>query len=534
MPRSPGEGQHYRTRNDLTPRQQQVLALLVKGHTNRQVADELGISLDGAKWHVSEILSTLALDTREEAAEWWRQQNGFRARIRDLAHAFAAPGVLRWATIGGGAAAGVAAVAVTAIVILDRDDAAAPDQDATPPPAELTPVATPDEGAGQGAEPLEEFAGLEVEPLSAGDPVDVPQDWVLYFNESARPHGSVNIHRAYRAASGDLITESVLGFADRYDQGYVASAAIGQGGALMAAVFCLEPRSQCGPFGEPQPGAESILLTSGDGGVSWTEQREVQAGTYIHTVDEQGILLVSHDEGDRTYWYAETGEPVDPPAEGEAHPASNTSAFWRITHDTETHQYVRTDGIALDLPDEPAVRLALLARSDDGELFFSGAPVEPDVHRPWLLVATGQEGDASAAYQWEGGRISVAQDLGNGLLLGNADFPSDDDESAGQPAFLPVLIDRAAHTVHVINELPREHTQIQPWHLTIGKPLRVQTGGSCLNVRESPSTGADPLDCFSDGVLLFERDDDDPRNGWLPVRAPDGRGGWAADEFLVR
>ena len=54
----------------LTPRQWEVLELLREGLTNEQIADRLGISLDGAKSHVSEILGRLGLSSREEAAVW--------------------------------------------------------------------------------------------------------------------------------------------------------------------------------------------------------------------------------------------------------------------------------------------------------------------------------------------------------------------------------------------------------------------------------------------------------------------------------
>ena len=55
----------------LTARQWEVLELLREGLTNEQIADRLGISLDGAKFHVSEILGRLGLSSREEAAAWW-------------------------------------------------------------------------------------------------------------------------------------------------------------------------------------------------------------------------------------------------------------------------------------------------------------------------------------------------------------------------------------------------------------------------------------------------------------------------------
>lgn len=59
-----------------TPRQREVLALIARGQTNPQIAEALGVSLAGAKWHVSEVLSKLGVETREDAAEYWRSRRG--------------------------------------------------------------------------------------------------------------------------------------------------------------------------------------------------------------------------------------------------------------------------------------------------------------------------------------------------------------------------------------------------------------------------------------------------------------------------
>ena len=57
----------------LTPRQWQVLELLRLGLTNEQIALRLGISVDGVKFHVSEILGKLGVSSRNEAARWQRE-----------------------------------------------------------------------------------------------------------------------------------------------------------------------------------------------------------------------------------------------------------------------------------------------------------------------------------------------------------------------------------------------------------------------------------------------------------------------------
>ncbi len=58
----------------LTPRQSEVLELVRQGLTNPQIGERLGISPDGAKWHVKEILWKLDVPSREEAARWQRER----------------------------------------------------------------------------------------------------------------------------------------------------------------------------------------------------------------------------------------------------------------------------------------------------------------------------------------------------------------------------------------------------------------------------------------------------------------------------
>ena len=52
---------------DLTEREQEVLKLVVQGHSNQQIAEKLVISITTVKAHVSNILSKLQVSTRTEA-----------------------------------------------------------------------------------------------------------------------------------------------------------------------------------------------------------------------------------------------------------------------------------------------------------------------------------------------------------------------------------------------------------------------------------------------------------------------------------
>lgn len=118
-----------------TGRQREVLDLLARGRTNAQIADSLGVSLDGAKWHVREIMAELDAPTREDAAEYWRAYNGLPSRFSRFAHGLVGLSFLRGAALAGGAIAAVGfAVAVTFVAFGGDEPSrpAGPETTATP------------------------------------------------------------------------------------------------------------------------------------------------------------------------------------------------------------------------------------------------------------------------------------------------------------------------------------------------------------------------------------------------------------------
>ena len=54
----------------LTPREGEVLRQMTLGHTNRQIAEGLGISYETVKEHVQHILTKLSVEDRTQAAVW--------------------------------------------------------------------------------------------------------------------------------------------------------------------------------------------------------------------------------------------------------------------------------------------------------------------------------------------------------------------------------------------------------------------------------------------------------------------------------
>lgn len=94
----------------VTDRQLEVAALIARGLDNPAIARELGISLAGAKYHVSELLARLNLGSRDEVARWYRgHQRGGTFRRFGLAP-------LGWA-LGGLAGAAIAATAVAVFAL---------------------------------------------------------------------------------------------------------------------------------------------------------------------------------------------------------------------------------------------------------------------------------------------------------------------------------------------------------------------------------------------------------------------------------
>lgn len=128
--------ERLRTDYGWTKRQRQVLALLAAGKTNAEVAVELGISRDGAKWHVAEILSKLQATSREEAAEYWRRRNGMVPRFARVFRGLIGSTAALW--IASGAIAGGVVAGMVLGVAAMREGGGSPVTGSAPPMASST------------------------------------------------------------------------------------------------------------------------------------------------------------------------------------------------------------------------------------------------------------------------------------------------------------------------------------------------------------------------------------------------------------
>lgn len=132
-----------------SPRQRQVLDLMLEGMTNAEIARRLDISAAAVKWQVSELLSTTGLADRHALARWWRERE-HRPQSRGLL-ALLWPVRLRpQQVLGLAVTAGVVAVAAGLMLFGGSDGGLADDShpvgldvgEERPP---MTPTTQPDE-----------------------------------------------------------------------------------------------------------------------------------------------------------------------------------------------------------------------------------------------------------------------------------------------------------------------------------------------------------------------------------------------------
>lgn len=250
----------------LTPRQREVLALIVQGRTNAQIAEALGITLDGAKWHVSEIITRLDVESREEAAEYWRAEHGLRLRFSRMLRSLL-PGSAALKFAAGGAVLAIAAAAVAAVVIvLQQSNDEHPASSATPPataPA-TSPAATPGATAtaGPGAEVID---GVTVQTLSIGSDTTLPSGLVVYYFRAgfAKDGPFANLQRAYRDNTGTLRMDDLS--APTSTGAFTMALDLDSGRAAIG--ICTQ--GDCGGYGAASTDAEATLMLSEDGGVTW-------------------------------------------------------------------------------------------------------------------------------------------------------------------------------------------------------------------------------------------------------------------------
>jgi DNA-binding CsgD family transcriptional regulator len=192
----------------LTPREQEVLALLQQGLSNEEIAERLDISLAGAKFHVSEILSRLGVESRYEAAAWQPAGRGVfgLASIFGIFKKVTAKGALSMATRTV-IVIGVVGIVLLAIGVLVMELRGGGSTD--------SPLAVTDQAESSAAEPtlnLAEADGLL--HMALPEPANLPGlGWTIaseddFSSDELAPAAACDPQRELDASTGETVAKA--------------------------------------------------------------------------------------------------------------------------------------------------------------------------------------------------------------------------------------------------------------------------------------------------------------------------------------
>lgn len=485
---------------ELTDRQQEVLALLAKGRTNAEIGEALGISLDGAKWHVSEIISRLGVDSREQAADYWRERQRLPQRV---GRRLTAPAWLTGMKLAGTVAGAIAAIGVVAAVLLlvrggDDDAAIAPDE--TSAASSSTSIATTDTPASSPTADdgrIATYNGLPVYEITVAPPVTLPAGTVLYYSQMCGVCIGGELVRARLDSSGTWATETVKIYDSRGRDGYALGEPYSNGRATLATFWCLPVDGiGCGKRhdGSPNPSRQAVLL-SNDGGRTWHTLCDVGPDCGLAGVYGTEAIIADGSGGLRLL---PSGTPFATLASNQA---GRTIEDWN-------GMIVRTEFPGL-------LALANLASGNSTLVQYSMPGAQPASY----LVFPG--GSVYLTFAADGELFtqssrSLKAYEGPPLRVG------------------PAIVDIAARTIAPIAGITSDDDFISPVAVLYGPTLRVVTGNDCLNVRDSPSTTGASLDCLPHGEYVRATGKTQANGGveWVSVEMLDGRPGWVAKEFV--
>ncbi|MGE3074584.1 MAG: LuxR C-terminal-related transcriptional regulator [Dehalococcoidia bacterium] len=520
-----------------TPRQREVLDLLVGGYTNSQIADRLNISLDGAKWHVSEIITRLGVDSRDEAAEYWRHHNGLRMRFTRIASGFFSSGALKWgmasAFLGG-------VVVVSAMVIIALREAGGDETEhggsgvedsATPGPTTVptsvpTTVATPPPTG-------EVINGVSVKALTFTQPgvFPVPMSAIIEKGCYQCDGPTSAIERVTLDANGKPFVEQLF----KPSNGYISSTYFESASGPHYLTVC--SRGYCGGVGEISDDAQSTLYRSTDGGVTWQPLETYDGSVTVATVTKQGPLLrftkLANGAYVETYQVYGNSTVIRPPAGSHTAYAGREIIGWQKDG---TNEIVNFDGTPLvTIPDVDSTYPPRIADVLGSGEFLITWQAGPSPEKQSIYFGVLKNGALTSIYA-AGTSTAIAWDwLNQGIAFGNVTLP----DSPGAPLY-PAMFDLTGGQIEVLElygPVGSDAYNGQRNYLRLveaGRTFRVTGAGDCLNVREQPNTSASVLGCYADNVLLRDHGGEQQTGGitWWKVGTPDGKEGWASREFL--
>jgi DNA-binding CsgD family transcriptional regulator len=531
--------ERLRTDYAWTARQKQVLELIARGRSNTEIAEELGLSLAGAKWHVSEILSKLQADQREEAADYWRRYNGLAPRFERIFRGVAGALTTKWVAAGAAVLVAGAATAVIVAIAMNQSDEEPAASDADPP-TQTPPPATPTPSTATVAPTVSSSVQTEV---SIGPPVaSIPSSIMYVVTGCTQCDGpDETLQKHVTDAAGNLTSTTLLAS----NEGVLAGWTVGQvaaspDGATLAVLAC--DQEFCGYLG-PQRSSDTRwrVLLSGDQGLTWGQAHELTAEhAFLSDVVPHGFAMSMLDDdgpgAELTFvsYLSKKLTPLTPPAEVYGVVMRGDGSVLWITQDGEA--LLRSDGSPVPLAPPPrATRIKDVSELPDGTLGLAWIGRSADDYYTEILQFVRPDGTVVSTTNGNGSQevVAVSASVAVGNMNGVRARVSDNEISV-----YPVLIDLQNRTVTPITAdiFTQQGGRNRLIAFQSGPFARVTTGSDCLNIREQPSPSGGPVSCYRDGVLLRDLGETTEAGGitWLKVATPDGREGWASAEFLER
>ncbi|MGE0599533.1 MAG: LuxR C-terminal-related transcriptional regulator [Dehalococcoidia bacterium] len=491
-----------------TERQRQVLDLIVKGRSNGEIADELGLSIDGVKWHMREILSKVGVESRTEAAEYWRKRNGLPSRFgRGWRAVFS--GAVGKVAVAAVAAAGFA-VAVAVVVSIRGGSHDDPANGLETPSATVQATATTSTTTPAATVPATPSAvvvdGREV-PLTNARllPDEPPRNVALVMTHGCASCDTPDftIERIWWDDTGAESKDILFDAADRGGS-YLTRIATSGEGSHMVVGLCV--RAYCGPMGEYQDESRVQLWESFDYGSSWKVIGQVDGQLYpLGFVGDQLIVskfVPSGDGFDHDLMNWETGERIVwPDWDTNSRPqplVTQDGVLWVYSNgkvlDQEFHQAdLHGLGEVVDfIADVPRSAGAVVWPSSAADGTSNGLVVS-------RLRDDGTIDDAlrlpSHTY-WRPGSVAGTLKLAGSMYWPDIGLlPTFVDLSTGEITRIRAPFEEIANA-NDRNTVLAAQTGIN------GVLARVETPGDCLNLRKAQSPTSDILTCIGDGALL--------------------------------
>ena len=315
---------------------------------------------------------------------------------------------------------------------------------------------------------------------------------------------------------------------------YYSSLLLGPGGDIGHATIC--SRGYCGGVGQISPDAQTTLLRTTDGGVTWQALATEDGAVRVAGSSALGPVLARTTfdgaGGHTTTYRILNGPEVKPPAAGAVLVEDQQAPLllWRAS---DGLTFLGSDNVVVFRADRPASGTAsyrVLATTPDlKRLLVAEYPGSGGGRAKYLLVRDGVV-ERTIATPPDGMQIIVAVWLDDRTLVATVG-PGNGDPNV--VALLDLESLRITPLKGNASLNPAGGARRLVAAAAKGPFVTVATPGDCLNVRETPAASAASYGCFKDGVIFAVRVAA-ASEGWVAVTAPDGRPGWVSAQFVTR